>query len=97
MVVDAVYAMAHAVHKTIKNYCDETEFSKCDAVQEQAPGGADLLRDIRNVSFIGMQGTQVIVYIQASTKISYLIWANLKIYNHLSIDEIVKREYFSRK
>lgn len=56
--VDAVYAMAHALHKIIKEQCEDGEFSKCDVLQS-ATMGPDLLRAIREISFIGMQGTQV--------------------------------------
>lgn len=58
MTVDAVYAMAHALHKTIKEHCKDIDFSQCDAL-ESGPAGADLLRAIRDLNFIGMQGTQV--------------------------------------
>lgn len=57
--MDAVYAMAHALHKTIKENCGDVEFNQCDALQP-APTGAELLRAIRDVSFVGMQETQVI-------------------------------------
>lgn len=58
--VDAVYAMAHALHQNIKQKCGTMDFKECDALQP-APFGADLLRSIREASFVGMQGTQVIV------------------------------------
>lgn len=57
--VDAVYAMAHALHQNIKEKCGTMDFKQCDALLP-APFGADLLRSIRDVSFVGMQGTQVI-------------------------------------
>lgn len=56
--VDAVYSMAHAIHKIMKENCKDLEFSQCDALQP-GPAGPDLLRAIRDVNFIGMQGTQV--------------------------------------
>lgn len=56
--VDAVYAMAHALHQNIKEKCGTMDFKQCDALLP-APFGADLLRSIRDVSFVGMQGTQV--------------------------------------
>lgn len=56
--VDAVYAMAHALHKIINEHCKNVEFSQCDVLQAGTIG-PDLLRAIREVSFIGMQGTQV--------------------------------------
>lgn len=31
--VDAVYAMAHALHKIMKENCKDLEFSQCDALQ----------------------------------------------------------------
>lgn len=52
--------MAQALHKTIKVHCGDTDFNRCGASGEQALAGADLLKAIRNVSFTGMQGTQVI-------------------------------------
>lgn len=56
--VDAVYAMAHALHQNIKEKCGTVDFKQCDALMP-APFGADLLRSIRDVSFVGLQGTQV--------------------------------------
>lgn len=56
--VDAVYAMAHALHQNIKEKCGTMDFRQCDELLP-APFGADLLRSIRDVSFVGMQGTQV--------------------------------------
>lgn len=50
--------MAHAIHKIMKENCKDLEFSQCDALQP-GPAGPDLLRAIRDVNFIGMQGTQV--------------------------------------
>lgn len=58
MTVDAVYAMAHALHKIIKEHCKDVDYTQCDALSS-GPAGVDLLRSIRDVSFIGMQGTQV--------------------------------------
>lgn len=59
--------MAQALHKTIKFHCGDTDFNRCGASGEQALAGADLLKAIRNVSFTGMQGTQVIAnYINIS-------------------------------
>lgn len=56
--VDAVYVMAHALHKILNEHCKDVEFSQCDVLQAGTIG-PDLLRAIRDVSFIGMQGTQV--------------------------------------
>lgn len=56
--VDAVYAMAHALHKIINEHCKDVDFSQCDVLQAGTIG-PDLLRAIREVDFIGMQGTQV--------------------------------------
>ncbi|XP_013778093.1 metabotropic glutamate receptor 8-like [Limulus polyphemus] len=47
-VVDAVYAMAHALHNMIKDRCES--FLKCDEIYP-APTGKELLTYIRNVSF----------------------------------------------
>lgn len=58
-IADAVYAMAHALHNTINENCTNPELSKCNSDQS-APSGAELLKAIRNLSFSGMQGTQVI-------------------------------------
>lgn len=57
-IVDAVFAMAHALHKNIKDVCGDIEFRQCDQLHP-SPLGAELLRAIRDVSFVGMQGTQV--------------------------------------
>lgn len=73
MTVDAVFAMAHALHRTIKEYCNDTEFSQCESFHSNSVG-ADLLRAIRDVSFIGMQGTQV----RISKYSSYAIITNDK-------------------
>lgn len=73
MTVDAVFAMAHALHRTIKEYCNDTEFSQCESFHSNMVG-ADLLRAIRDVSFIGMQGTQV----RISKYSSYAIITNDK-------------------
>lgn len=56
--VDAVYAMAYALHKIIKEQCNDIEFGKC-SVMQAGTMGPDLLRAIREISFTGMQGTQV--------------------------------------
>lgn len=56
--VDAVYAMAHAIHQNLKDRCGDTDFVNCDS-WKPAPIGAELLRSIREVSFVGMQGNQV--------------------------------------
>lgn len=50
--------MAHALHQNILQKCGTMDFKQCDALLP-APFGADLLRSIRDVSFVGMQGTQV--------------------------------------
>ncbi|CAL4082358.1 unnamed protein product, partial [Meganyctiphanes norvegica] len=55
-VVDAVYALAHALHNLIEDKCGFPEL--CDAVLP-APSGAEMLQYIRNVSFIGRQGREV--------------------------------------
>lgn len=48
-VIDAVYAMAHALHNMINDTCRGRRF--CSEVNP--PDGSVLLQYIRNVSFIG--------------------------------------------
>ncbi|KAM4022398.1 metabotropic glutamate receptor 7 isoform 1-T1 [Anomaloglossus baeobatrachus] len=55
-VVDAVYAMAHALHNMIKDLCPGSS-GLCPAVDP--PVGKKLLKYIRNVSFNGSAGTPV--------------------------------------
>ncbi|KAK0093697.1 hypothetical protein PV326_012905, partial [Microctonus aethiopoides] len=58
---DAVYAMAHAVHNIIDDECvknRETVHHLCDKLAP-APSGPHLLHYIRNVTFIGRQGTEI--------------------------------------
>lgn len=50
--VDAVYAMAHAVHRMIADVCGPNARELC-AELRPAPSGKELLKYIRNVSFIG--------------------------------------------
>lgn len=50
-VVDAVYAMAHALHNMRTAVCADPSYELCDAMNP--PAGPELLRFIRNVSFIG--------------------------------------------
>ena len=50
--VDAVYAMAHAVHQMVLDVCGPNARQLC-AELLPAPPGRDLLRYIRNVSFTG--------------------------------------------
>ncbi|XP_017757027.1 PREDICTED: metabotropic glutamate receptor 7-like, partial [Eufriesea mexicana] len=60
-VVDAVYAMAHGVHNLIDEECvnnGESYHQLCENLRP-APGGQQLLQHIRNVSFIGRQGTEI--------------------------------------
>lgn len=59
-IVDAVYAMAHALDRCIKEKCEGKEFRNCKKAQP-APMNAELLRSIRDVSFVGLQGTQVCI------------------------------------
>lgn len=61
-IVDAVYAIAHALHQNIKERCGVKPFNLCDELQP-SPFGYELLSFIRNVSFVGLQGTQVIFVI----------------------------------
>nr|DBA18455.1 TPA: hypothetical protein GDO54_016698 [Pyxicephalus adspersus] len=55
-VVDAVYAMAHALHNMIKDLCPSSS-GLCPAVDP--PVGKKLLKYIRNVNFNGSAGTPV--------------------------------------
>ncbi|CAH1377671.1 unnamed protein product [Tenebrio molitor] len=55
-VVDAVYAAAHAIHNIIADQCDP--FYLCPQLRP-APSGRELLKYLRNVSFIGRQKTAV--------------------------------------
>lgn len=50
--VDAVYAMAHAVHRMIIDVCGPDARELCDELKP-APSGRNLLKYIRNVNFIG--------------------------------------------
>ena len=50
--VDAVFAMAHAVHQMFRDVCGPDARELC-AELSPAPQGKDLLKYIRNVSFIG--------------------------------------------
>lgn len=50
--MDAVYAMAHAVHRMIADVCGPNARELC-AELRPAPSGKELLKYIRNVSFIG--------------------------------------------
>lgn len=52
LLVDAVYAMAHAVHRMITDVCAPDARELCDELKP-APSGRNLLKYIRNVNFIG--------------------------------------------
>ncbi|KZC12066.1 Metabotropic glutamate receptor 8 [Dufourea novaeangliae] len=59
--VDAIYAMAHGVHNLIEEECVNnvgTTHYLCEKLRP-APDGQQLLQHIRNVSFIGRQGTEI--------------------------------------
>ena len=56
--VDAVYAMAHAVHHMISEKCGNGGRSLC-AELGPAPSGRELLKYIRNVSFVGESNRRV--------------------------------------
>ncbi|XP_073447612.1 LOW QUALITY PROTEIN: metabotropic glutamate receptor 7 [Aquarana catesbeiana] len=56
-VIDAVYAMAHALHNMIKDLCPASS-GLCPAVDP--PVGKKLLKYIRSVSFNGSAGTPVL-------------------------------------
>ncbi|XP_076864107.1 metabotropic glutamate receptor 7 isoform X1 [Brachyhypopomus gauderio] len=55
-VIDAVYAMAHALHTMQKDLCPE-QSGVCSEME--AAGGKKLLKYIRNVNFNGSAGTSV--------------------------------------
>ena len=50
--VDAVYAAAHAIHNMIVNECGTKPFHFCEALRP-APLGRQLLKFLKNISFIG--------------------------------------------
>lgn len=50
--------MSHAVQDIMNDYCPGKSFNECEPLQP-APLGDHLLRYIRNVSFIGPQGTNI--------------------------------------
>jgi len=52
-VIDAVYAMAHALHNMINESCSGRQFCS----QVDPPDGSLLLQYIRNASFIGQLST----------------------------------------
>ncbi|KAB5537128.1 hypothetical protein PHYPO_G00115310 [Pangasianodon hypophthalmus] len=55
-VIDAVYAMAHALHNMHKDLCPE-QSGVCSEME--AAGGKKLLKYIRNINFNGSAGTSV--------------------------------------
>lgn len=57
-VVDAVYAAAYGIHSLVKKECGNNPFYLCDKLKP-APGGMQLLKHLRNVSFIGRQKTEI--------------------------------------
>ncbi|XP_014206489.1 metabotropic glutamate receptor 7-like [Copidosoma floridanum] len=57
-VADAVYAMAHGVNNIIEDVCGHHNHYLCDSLRP-APGGQQLLQYIRNVTFVGRQGTEI--------------------------------------
>ncbi|KAL7288728.1 hypothetical protein TKK_0017453 [Trichogramma kaykai] len=57
-VADAIYAMAHGVHNVIDDFCVGEVHHLC-ANLEPAPQGQRLLQYIRNLTFVGRQGTEI--------------------------------------
>ncbi|XP_063282750.1 metabotropic glutamate receptor 7 isoform X2 [Pelobates fuscus] len=57
-VIDAVYAMAHALHNMHKDLCPSGYHGLCPEMEHA--GGKKLLKYIRNVSFNGSAGTPVL-------------------------------------
>lgn len=60
--------MAFALHNILLEQCNGVEFSQCDVLQT-GTWGPDLLRAIREVSFTGMQGTQVSIFFLSLSRI----------------------------
>lgn len=58
-VVDAVYAMAHALHQMIQDKCGTSGTPYLCQELTPVPNGQELLQYIRNVSFIGRQNREV--------------------------------------
>lgn len=58
LLVDAVYAIAHAIDNMVKEKCKDIPFNDCEEIQP-APMGYELLKHIHNVSFVGRQNTSV--------------------------------------
>ncbi|XP_070193852.1 metabotropic glutamate receptor 7-like [Littorina saxatilis] len=56
-VMDAVYSLAHAVHKALADHCPPDGFPDCPHRKNMT--GERLLQYIRNVSFTGIAGDQV--------------------------------------
>lgn len=69
--VDAVYAMAHAVHEMIRDVCGPGARKLC-AKLKPAPQGKDLLKYIRNVSFIG----KLLLHLKLIKKCFRSFWLN---------------------
>lgn len=51
--VDAVYAVSHAIHNLVADICGTDPFYFCDELKP-APLGPQVLKHIRNASFTGM-------------------------------------------
>ncbi|CAG2171357.1 unnamed protein product [Oppiella nova] len=62
-VVDAVYAMAHAIHNLLKDRCGRDGNKMCHP--KEFIKGSDLLQHIRSVSFKSLQGNGMVVKFNA--------------------------------
>lgn len=61
ILVDAVYAMAHAAHNILKDECGNPGIL-CEGMKPTPPG-AKLLKYIRNVSFTGKKYIAFVVVV----------------------------------
>ena len=69
--MDAVYAMAHALHKMVLDKCGPNARELCTELRP-APSGRELLKYIRNVSFIG----NIILYLKKKETITEMVLRN---------------------
>uniref|UniRef100_T1J4D3 G-protein coupled receptors family 3 profile domain-containing protein n=1 Tax=Strigamia maritima TaxID=126957 RepID=T1J4D3_STRMM len=72
-VVDAVFAMAHALHNMMNDVCLNSSITLCPQMQPK-PEGHQLLSYIRNVSFMGLQGREVRFNEDGDPQVSYVIY-----------------------
>ena len=84
--VDAVYALAHAVHNLIVEQCGTVLL--CDKVKP-TPKGPMLLQHIRNLDFIGKQNN--FYYTKMFSIVKYIF-----IINHLKLINIIAWSHMFR-